>query len=426
MVGDRLHFTLENRIFNAVSIITLFFLFLFIPFNLVIGLPSISILLGATFVLQGFLFYLARFKKKFALAGGIYCFGSYLFLIINYYFNSGINGPTILAFLVSFILFIAITPARWHLVWIVLHILIIAALLILEYLNFGAHYSYTKQVDRVIDTAGTYAVLLICLYFVISYIRRNYNEERSLAEQHAASIAVQNAELAELNQEKSRLFSMISHDLRAPLNSIQGYLELLADGLLPEKDKIKIEAELLNSTRYTQDMLFNLLSWSKSQLSGSTVTLRPINLYTEILATVEMLQAVASQKGITLKNNIDPMARINADADMMQLVIRNLVHNAIKFTASGGGIVVKTVIKGNECHIYIKDTGAGIPVEKQQDIFSLKIRSAYGTKKEKGIGLGLYLCRQFIELQKGRIWFTSQPGVGSEFVLAFPVAEATV
>jgi len=422
LVGNPASFSLENRLFNSVSLITLIGLFIFTPFNLIIGLPYIAVLLGAVFLIQAYLYYISRFKKKFHSSSIIYCFIAYIFLGTNYYLNSGINGPTILAFVVSFVLFIAITQPMWHKVWLALHTLVVCGLLVLEYTNTGIHYSYKNLPDRFTDTAGTYIVLIICLYYVVRYALNNYNNEKNLAEKHAAAIEVQNQELDNLNREKSRLFSMISHDLRAPLNSIQGYLELLQDGLLGDIDKAKIEQELLNHTRQTQDMLFNLLSWSKSQLSGGSADLQSLNFYSTVSGTLDMMTTVAHKKGITLTNAIDRQVNVKADADMLQLVVRNLVHNAIKFTGREGIISIKAYTEQNECLISIKDNGLGIPEDKQKDIFSLKIRSAQGTGKERGIGLGLFLCRQLIELQDGRIWFTSMPGSGSEFMLALPSA----
>jgi len=420
LIGDPTEFSLENRLYNAVSLITLAELILLIPFDFAIGLTSISAMLAVLSVLQFYFYYLARYKKKFYAASIIYCFIAYIFLILNYYINSGINGPTILGFVMSFVLFIAITPPRWHKWWLTLHAIIGCGLLTLEYYNLGGTDTYRDNKDRFTDNGGTYLVLLFCLYFVIRYTLTNYNKEKNLAQKHAAAIAIKNIELEELNREKTRLFSMISHDLRTPLNSIQGYLELLSMGSLPAPEKEKIEIELLNHTRQTQDMLFNLLSWSKSQMSGSSTYLQPLNFFSTVSGTLDMMTTVANKKGITLTNEIDPHVQIKADADMLQLVVRNLVHNAIKFTGNEGLIMIKTQAGDNECLISIKDNGIGIPLEKQHDIFSLKIRSAQGTGKERGIGLGLFLCRQLIELQDGRIWFNSVPGIGSEFMLALP------
>ncbi|HWB26737.1 MAG TPA: HAMP domain-containing sensor histidine kinase [Chitinophagaceae bacterium] len=420
LVGDPTEFSLENRLFNAVSIITLAELILLIPFNFIIGLPYISLMVMVVCIIQAYFYYLSRYKKKFLTASIIYCFIAYSFLIANYYLNSGISGPTILGFVMAFILFIAITPPRWHKWWLMLHAVIGCGLLMLEYLNKGIHYSYHDRKDQFTDNGGTYLVLLVCMYFVIRYTLNNYNRERNLAQKNAAAIEVQNAELENLNREKSRLFSVISHDLRAPLNSIQGYLELLTDGSLPEEQKAKIERELLNHTRQTQDMLVNLLSWSKTQLSGGNADLQPLNFYRTVSGTLDMMTTVATKKGITLNNYISPEVQVKADADMLQLVVRNLVHNAIKFTGKEGEISITAQPAQDECFISIKDNGVGIPLEKQKDIFSLKIRSAQGTGKEKGIGLGLFLCRQLIDMQNGKILFKSAPGQGSEFILVLP------
>lgn len=420
VVGNPDEFSLGNRLFNAVSLIALIELTLFCCFNLLIGVPFLTLAIGV--VLQAFFFYLSRYKKLFNTVSVVNCLLAYVSMVFNFWDNSGIDGPSLLGFLMTLVIFVAITPARWHKVWLVLHIILGCGLVALEYNNIGVRHTYHSVQDRFIDNAVTYTILLVCLYFVIRYTLNNYNIEKKRAEHQAAAIALQNEELENLNHEKNKLFSMISHDLRSPLNSIQGYLELLSYGLLGEEEKAKIEKELLNHTRQTQDMLANLLSWSKSQLSGTNADLKPLNFYSTVSTTLDMMMAVATKKGIRLTNAIDPAIHVKADADMLQLVVRNLVHNAIKFTPSEGEISIETVANEKECLITIKDNGMGIPEEKQPDIFSLKIRSAYGTGKEKGIGLGLFLCRQLIELQEGRIWFTSKAGQGSEFMLALPSA----
>lgn len=420
LVGDPEDFSLGNRLFNAVSLIALIELALFCCFNLIIGIPFLS--LAISVVLEAFFFYLARYKKSFNTVSVINCMLGYVAMAFNFWDNSGLDGPSMLGFLMTLVIFVAVTPPRWHKVWLVLHILFGCGLIILEYKHIGVRYTYVSPQDRFVDNAVTYAILLVCLYFVIRYTIENYNTQKRRAEQQAAAIAIQNEELEILNHEKNKLFSMISHDLRSPLNSIQGYLELLSYGLLGDEEKAKIEKELLNHTRQTQDMLANLLTWSKSQLDGTNADLKPINFYTTISSTMDMMTAVATKKGIRLNNYIDPALVVKADADMLQLVVRNLVHNAIKFTPAEGEISIKTESGEHECVISIKDNGLGIPEDKQPDIFSLKIRSGYGTSKEKGIGLGLFLCRQLVELQEGRIWFTSKAGQGSEFMLALPSA----
>ena len=107
---------------------------------------------------------------------------------------------------------------------------------------------------------------------------------------------------------------------------------------------------------------------------------------------------------------------------IFQLVIRNLVNNAVKFTPKGGGIRINASIKENQCIISISDTGIGIPYELQANLFTLKVKSSYGTNNEKGVGIGLALCKEFTEMQKGKIWFESEPGKGSSFRISMLLA----
>ena len=130
---------------------------------------------------------------------------------------------------------------------------------------------------------------------------------------------------------------------------------------------------------------------------------------------------MASKKDIDLTYDVDPAISVVADSDMLQLVVRNIVSNAIKFTPAGGRVDVSTKLINNECRISIADTGRGIAYEQQDDMFTLKARSTFGTANEKGVGLGLILCKEFTEQQGGRISFESIPGHGSTFFIFMPL-----
>ena len=138
-----------------------------------------------------------------------------------------------------------------------------------------------------------------------------------------------------------------------------------------------------------------------------------------VQSTFSIHQTIAAEKGIRLTDQIKRGIFIKADMDMLQLIVRNLINNAIKFTAPGGDIVVSNDLVGDRCRIIIKDNGAGIPLEKQGSLFTLKISPTYGTKNEKGVGLGLVLCKEFTELQNGTIMFESIQGVGTTFYVSF-------
>jgi signal transduction histidine kinase len=150
-------------------------------------------------------------------------------------------------------------------------------------------------------------------------------------------------------------------------------------------------------------------------MEGATVKLSDVRLLDALHNTLDMERMLAAKKDITLTYRIDPGITVVADTDMLQLVIRNLTSNAIKFTRPGGDVNITAQIEMNECCISIKDNGLGIPFEQQSDMFTLKARSTFGTGKEKGVGLGLLLCKEFTEHQGGRIGFQSVPGRGSNF-----------
>ena len=175
------------------------------------------------------------------------------------------------------------------------------------------------------------------------------------------------------------------------------------------------------STNSAMEMLSNLLHWSKSQMEGTNVNLLPVNLLTVLLGTLEMEKLHALKKEISLNYHIPPELKVMADIDMLQLVVRNLVSNAVKFTPQKGEINIDAQTEGNECKITVSDNGKGITADKQEKIFSIKSEAGYGTNNEKGVGLGLVLCKEFIERQGGRISFESTEGLGSRFFIFLPV-----
>jgi signal transduction histidine kinase len=247
-------------------------------------------------------------------------------------------------------------------------------------------------------------------------------EEKTIAvEISKEQISLQKDQLEQSNIEKNKLMSIISHDLRTPLMNVQSYLELLSQDSVESTERPVIEKALLKSTNNAMEMLSNLLHWSKSQMEGTNVNLLEVNLLTVLIGTLEMEKLHALKKDISLNYHISPELTVVADVDMLQLVIRNLISNAVKFTPQGGEINIDAQVVADECKIMVSDNGNGIAADKQEKIFSIKSEAAYGTNNEKGVGLGLVLCREFIERQSGRIGFESTVGLGSRFFVFIPV-----
>ncbi|MBS1527102.1 MAG: HAMP domain-containing histidine kinase, partial [Bacteroidetes bacterium] len=313
-------------------------------------------------------------------------------------------------------------PYKQHRIWLSVNIALLLILHTAEYYYPQlAPYSYHSRFDLFFDKTFTLIIAAMLIYYTIKYVRHNYDHEKQQAEEKAAAIKEQNEQLEYLNAEKSKLMSIIAHDLRAPLSNIHNHLQLVTEFALDKHEREMVEADLLKATDNTLTMLSKLLQWSRAQMDGVTVKLSDVNLLDALRNTLEMEMMLAAKKDITLTYHIEPAITVIADTDMLQLVIRNITSNAIKFTQAGGRVQVNAKVEMNECRISIRDSGQGIPFEQQRDIFTLKARSTFGTNKEKGVGLGLVLCKEFVEQQGGRIDFESTPGKGSIFHVYMPI-----
>lgn len=248
---------------------------------------------------------------------------------------------------------------------------------------------------------------------MLSYLIKNYEREKDNALKASQALEV-------ANNSKTRLLSILSHDLRSPLNSITTYLETLNGYELSAEERQFLEKNLLNETKNMQVMLHNLLSWTKSQMDGGTsVNLVRLNL-SEMVADCLLIQQTAAKiKSVAIYADVDPSLELYADTDMLKLVIQNLVNNAIKFTPAGGEIQINSNCDRGRLRLNITDNGIGIPKERQANLFTLHATSTYGTNNEKGVGLGLILCKEYTELQNIQISFSSLPGNGTKFTLEF-------
>jgi two-component system sensor histidine kinase/response regulator len=425
LTGDPDSVSLEHRVFNAINLLSGLFLLITLPFNFYAGLYTVCLVfIGSIFIVL-YLYYLARYKGKYAISSFIYASMCLVLLATSYMLNDGINGPTFLGFFVTLQMIAAVKPRKSFGVWWLLHILIAAALLLTEYYKPGLiNYQYKEQGLRMSDMFFTYCLSSLLIFFTVYYLRSNYHRERMLSENRARDIEKKNRDLELINAEKNKLFSIVSHDMRSPLASIQSALELLSTNSVDENDRIEIKKELLWLTGNTSDMLNNLLLWSKSQMDQMSVRLTVMDVQAALQETLKLQSQIAERKGITLDCNIDPQLKVVADSDMLQLVVRNLVNNAIKFTNTQGVVKVKGYADGNSCRIEVEDTGIGIPEDMQADLFKPKHEATYGTMNEKGVGLGLVLCKEFIERQNGTIGFSSAVNEGTCFYITLPKAQA--
>lgn len=421
LIGSSATFSLEARIYHSICIVAFLALAYNVPFNYFVGLPQVALI--SFIALAGFawLYYISRVRKNFTYSvAGMGILGNVFFAAV-YFLNSGIDGPTLILFALFFYLLSSTAPRNQQWIWLVVNILVVAGISFTQYLYPAlVPETYPTLLSRFTDAVSAYIVVILSLFFSLKYLRKNYETEKRSAVNRALDIELKNIQLELVNGEKNKLFSIVAHDLRSPLASIQSYLELLTAYPLKEEEKKEIELKLLSLTKNTSNMMANLLSWSKSQLEGVKVSVQCLNLLKTMREMLKVETSIANEKEISLTYHIDESIYVKADPNMLLLVIRNLISNAIKFTQMGGNIQVMAVID-NDCLISITDSGIGIAEADQKHVFSLKAKSTFGTNNEKGVGLGLILCKEFIELQNGSISFVSALGEGTSFTITVPV-----
>jgi PAS domain S-box-containing protein len=237
------------------------------------------------------------------------------------------------------------------------------------------------------------------------------------------SLKVSNEELKTLNSTKDKFFSIIAHDLRGPFQSLLSYSELLATEIdtLSKEEIIQFSKGLYEILNNLYNLLENLLHWSMLQRDMIDYNPVKLNLCEVVNKIVGISNQTAMKKGISISNNVESATFIYADANMVHSIIQNLITNAIKFTQAEGQIIVSSSDKKDFAEVSIQDTGIGIEPEKSSKLFNfITLFTTKGTAGEEGTGLGLPLCKEFVEKQGGKIWVESELGKGSKFTFTLP------
>jgi signal transduction histidine kinase len=325
-------------------------------------------------------------------------------------------------------------PARYFLVaWI--SILLLGIVILLR--NLGViHQSWF--IDNGLYIGGVMQVLLISFAFGDRFnvlqkenleakeaaLRREHLENERLereVSQRTEEIRLKNAQLEESNKVKDKLFSIVSHDLRGPLISLQGILDMVDMDSLSPADIKKFTERVGVRLHHTADFLDNLLQWSRMQMQGEKFVpvAETFPLQHLLISATQVLRAEADRKNIRL--NVDaPSLEVYADMNMMQTVVRNLVSNALKFTHPAGKIDLTAIKENGHVVVKVTDTGIGISEENMTKLFTLNGVTKPGTQLEKGTGIGLAVCKEFVERNGGKIKVKSTMGVGTTFEFTIP------
>lgn len=260
----------------------------------------------------------------------------------------------------------------------------------------------------------------------VSTLAETFNTMATKIRRQRDDLESTNAELSQANATKDRFFSIIAHDLKNPFNTLLTYSETLLenyDNLDEEKRRRGIATLKANSER-GYNLLLDLLNWARSQSGSMEINLGPVHVSALARENIEILAERAEQKGISLEMNVPEACHVYGDHNMVNTVIRNLMTNAVKFTAEGGLVTLESNERDGQVEIAVVDTGIGISPENQAKLFRLDtFYRTTGTDRERGTGLGLILCKEFVEKLGGRIWVESEEGKGSRFAFTLPVLD---
>jgi len=272
-----------------------------------------------------------------------------------------------------------------------------------------------------------FIILLIVIFFLIFFfvqnkkIAVNLEKQKNELEKKNKEIMEQTEKLNQLNAVKDRFFSIISHDLRNNLSTMKLYFDLISHPEYRESDYKEVTKSISHSVENTIDLLENLLIWASAQIKGVPIHIQKINIHSLTQENVNLLHNAAFEKEIELINEIAEDITAYGDMDVIRLVLRNLIANAIKFTRKNGLIKISAGIENEVCKITVSDNGVGISRESIDRLFNQFLNpTTKGTGNEKGTGLGLILCKDFVERNNGKIWVESEEGVGSKFIFTLP------
>jgi signal transduction histidine kinase len=274
---------------------------------------------------------------------------------------------------------------------------------------------------------GVLVFLLFQVYLLSHHYAKSYTNLEHMNQNLEQLVEERSGELISANAVKDRLLSVMSHDIKSPLNSLKGILELYNQGAI-SKDEFGDYAKLIEKDlNKTSILVENILYWTASQIKGIQVTIDSFNVRQLVEENVTLFKTVANHKKVTIENGIAHDLMIKADKNIINMVIRNLLSNGIKFSYANGVIRIVDRIDNDNLLIQVTDQGVGMDADTVDALFTPElVVSAAGTGNEKGTGLGLALCKKYLEKTGGSLIVESEKGQGSVFTIILPLNVRTI
>lgn len=331
---------------------------------------------------------------------------------VHYHFNTDPKFDIFLSNILTVMVYViaTITGLRFRFAFLIITLTILGYFIYIPFFNYSAIAS--RQLTQMIVV---YLFTILSSY-VLERQKINLFINRSI-------LAEEKTKVEALDTVKNKLFSIVSHDLRSPIQSLKGFLNLLNKDAISQQEFKELSKNLEEKLVHTSYLMDNLLAWSKSQMEGITLNQERFSIQKEIKYIASGFHLDLEKKNIEIKYVFYDDFQLIADKEMFHIAIRNLISNAIKFTPYSGKINIEGYSDRKFLHLFIKDNGSGISKEKLANIFKIKNDSLIGNIQSEGAGLGLLLVKEFTELNNGKVVCESQLGKGTQFILKFPISE---
>jgi signal transduction histidine kinase len=416
--AEKENFPLEHRIFLSTIIVGIMVSTLGGIINFILVSSPISIIIPLILSVSLIaIYYFVRFKKIVNPFITPIIIIAILGISAIWIFNGGINGSNIMIAFIILILGVLVVPKKIKKYIIILFIAINIFILLIQFYRPDLITNFPTETDRWIDNIITVIYSSYFIYLIIRFVHKNYTLERLKAEKSEIR-------LHQLNADKDRFISILSHDLKSPFNNLLGLSEVLTEDIRKlDIDEIETLANQINITaRNTFNLLEDILTWVKAQQGKIPFKPQILSFRDICMNILETLNLNANAKNVTINYLTTDHQIVFADNDMLKTVLRNLVSNAIKFTNKNGTININAAQTDSNVIISVSDNGIGIARDDLTKLFNIsEVITTKGTAKETGTGLGLFLCKEFVEKHGGKIWVESEVGKGSDFKFTLPI-----
>jgi two-component system, sensor histidine kinase and response regulator len=390
--------------------------------NLLIGNFKVAIFLAIVMAFAPLVHYLSRVLLYHNAAVGLISFLVIGIFISSYFLKAGTKGPALFLLPVTYFILIGFVPRKIRTYFLLFHIILACTLIAWEYSNPSLElFSTFDRKTLFADILSTVAIGLVLTHVITTYIINTFNLEHESLLKASEKITEQNDQLQLLNNEKTKLLGIMSHDLRGSIGALQSLSDLMTEYPLSEEEKAEVVSKIQVQSRLSRSLLDNMLFWAKNQING-TKTIKKTLLLEPLIRELQSSNAIlASNKNVLIHWKCDARISAYTDIDYLHLILRNLVQNAVKFTPSGGSVHILVAEEtSRDIQIIIKDSGVGIDFSYLNKIGGAGLESTLGTSGEKGTGLGLLLVYEYVELLGAKIECNSVIDMGTTFKITLP------